>query len=92
MYRVEAQEVRVGLDGTEIVDADHLDIPAAGLGDCPKHVSSDATKPVDCNPDSHLCLSFTTFVIPPEGDKPSVKAIVVAARFSRAGAVNVVLR
>jgi hypothetical protein len=33
VHRVEAQQMGVGLDRAEIVDADHLDVLAAGLGD-----------------------------------------------------------
>src|SRR5215813_12672624 len=45
--------MRVGLDRPEVVDADHLDILAAGLGDGTQHVAADAAKPVDCDPNCH---------------------------------------
>jgi hypothetical protein len=43
----------VGLDRAEIVDADHLDIPAAGLGDSAEHIAADPAKSVDRDPDCH---------------------------------------
>ena len=58
MHGVEAQQMRVGLDRAEIVDADDLDILAAGLGDGPQDVAADAAKPVDRDPDCHARLSF----------------------------------
>ncbi len=56
MHGVEAQQMRVGLDRSEVVDADHLDVPAAGFGDGSEDVAADAAKPVDCDPDCHLRL------------------------------------
>jgi len=40
------QQMGVGLDRAEIVDADHFDIGAAGLGDGAQHVAADTAKPV----------------------------------------------
>ena len=54
MDRIEAQQMGVGLDRAEIVDADHLDILAAGLGDGAQYIAADAAKPVDRDPDCHL--------------------------------------
>ena len=51
MHRVEAQQMRVGLDRAEIVDADHFDVGAAGLGDGAQHVAADAAESIDGNPD-----------------------------------------
>ena len=53
MHAVEAQQMGVGLDRAEIVDADHLDVPTAGLGDGAQDVAADAAKPVDCDADCH---------------------------------------
>ena len=50
MDRIEAQQMGVGLDRAEIVDADNLDIGAAGFGDGPQHVAADAAKAVDGRP------------------------------------------
>ena len=55
VHGVKAEQVGVGLDRSEVVDADHLDILAAGLGDSAQHVAADAAKPVDCDPDCHAC-------------------------------------
>jgi hypothetical protein len=53
MHRIEAQQMGIGLDRAEIVDADHLDILAAGLGDGAQHIAADTAKPVDRDPDCH---------------------------------------
>jgi hypothetical protein len=53
MDRIEAQQMGVGLDRAEVVNADHLDVPAAGFGDGPQHIAADAAKSVDCDPDCH---------------------------------------
>ena len=47
VHAVVAQQVRVGLDGAEIVDRDDLDIGAAGLDDGAQDDAADAAKPVD---------------------------------------------
>ncbi len=67
MHRIEAQQMGVGLDRAEIVDADHLDILAAGLGDGAQHIAADAAKPIDRDPDCHACLSFNDFCQPRSG-------------------------
>ena len=54
--RIEAQQMGVGLDRAEVVEADHLDILAAGLGDSPEHIAADAAKSVDRDPDCHSIL------------------------------------
>jgi hypothetical protein len=53
VHGIEAQEVGIGLDRSEVVDPDHFDILAAGLGDGTQHIAADAAKPVDCDPDCH---------------------------------------
>ena len=54
MHGVEAQQMRVGLDRAEIVDADHFDVGAAGFGDGAQHVAADAAESIDGNPDHHV--------------------------------------
>ena len=56
VHAVEAQQMGVGLDRTEIVDGDDLDVLAAGFGDGAQHVAADAAESVDCNPDCHDTL------------------------------------
>ena len=56
MHAVVAQQVRVGLDGAEIVDGDHVDVLASGLVDGADDVAADAAESVDCNSDSHVVL------------------------------------
>src|SRR5712671_5216545 len=63
MHRIEAQQMGVGLDRAEVVDPDHFDILAAGLGDRPQHVAADAAKSVDGDPDCHS-ISPQKFKIP----------------------------
>jgi hypothetical protein len=42
--------VRIGLDRSEIVDADDLDVLAPGFSDRAQHVAADATKSIDGDP------------------------------------------
>ncbi|MGY3646526.1 hypothetical protein ACVWW2_001817 [Bradyrhizobium sp. LM4.3] len=44
MDAVEAKQMGVGLDRAEVVDADDLDVLAAGLSDGPQDVAADAAK------------------------------------------------
>ena len=57
MDRIVAEKMGVGLDRTEIVDADDLDVVAPGFIDRPQDEPADAPKPVDANPDGHRLLS-----------------------------------
>src|SRR5215208_4198054 len=56
MDGIEAQQMRVGLDGAEIVDCDNLDVLAAGFDDRAQNVSADAAETVDCHANSHSHL------------------------------------
>src|SRR6516225_4606563 len=47
VHGIEAQQMRIGLDRGEIVDADDLDIGTPRFGDGPQHVPADAAEPVD---------------------------------------------
>ena len=58
MHRVEAQQMRVGLDRAQIVDADHFDILAAGFRDRAQHVAADAAEAVDGNSNGHPATPF----------------------------------
>ena len=49
VHGIEAQEMRIGLDRGEIVDADDLDIGAPRFGDGTQHVAADAAEPVDAD-------------------------------------------
>ena len=53
VHAVVAQQMRVGFDRAEIVDADHLDVLAAGFGDGAQDVAADAAKSVDGDPNCH---------------------------------------
>ena len=67
MHGIETQKMGVGLDRAEVVDPDHFDVLAAGFGDGAKHIAADAAKPVDCDPDCHLCFSFNDLCHPRGG-------------------------
>ncbi len=60
MDGIEAQQMGVGLDRAEIVDAHHLDIRAAGLGDGAQHIAADTAKPVDRDADCHARFSLNS--------------------------------
>ena len=47
MHRIVAQQMGVGLDRAEIVDADDLDVVAAGFDDRAQDITADAAKPID---------------------------------------------
>ena len=57
MHEIVAQQMGVGLDRAEIVDADHFDVVAAGFGDGAQDIAADAAKPVDRDPDCHIVFS-----------------------------------
>ena len=56
MNRVEAQKVCVGLDRTQIIDCNHLDIGPTRFDDGAQHVPPDPAEAVDCHLDRHLVL------------------------------------
>src|SRR5262249_2616782 len=56
VHGIEAQEMRIGLDRGEIVDADDLDIGAPRFGDGTQHVAADAAEPVDADTNCHSRL------------------------------------
>src|SRR3954467_12660745 len=64
MDAVEAKQMGIGLDRAEVVDADYLDVLAAGLGDGPQDVTADAAKTVDSDADCHVSSPSMTVVIP----------------------------
>ena len=53
VHGIEAQQVGVGLDRAEIIDADDFDVLAAGFVDRPQDIAADAAKPVNRDPDCH---------------------------------------
>src|SRR6185369_16417016 len=53
MDTVEAQQVRIGLHGAEVVRGDYLDVLASALVDGAQDVAADAAEAVDADPDSH---------------------------------------
>ncbi len=57
MHGIETQQMGIGLDRAEIVDADDFDVLAAGLGDGAQHIAADTAKPVDRDPDYHAGIS-----------------------------------
>ena len=59
--RIVAQQMRVGLDRPEIVDADDLDILAPAFGDRAQHKAADAAEAVDGNPRHVILDAFLGF-------------------------------
>ena len=51
VHGIEPQEMRIGLNRSEVVDGDHLDIVALRLGDRAQNVAADAAEPVDGDTD-----------------------------------------
>src|SRR3984893_12639623 len=92
MHGIKAQEMGVGLDRAEIVDANHLDILAAGFGDGPQYVAADAAAPVDRDPDCHLSLLQLFLLSSRKALLPSTRVFAADARFGRAGADNMPVR
>ncbi len=82
VHGIEAQQVRIGLDRAEVVDADNLDVLAAGLGDGAQHIAADTPKPVDRDADCHARLSSNS-CCRPRGRAPT-RVLRRNARFSRA--------
>ena len=78
MHGVKAQQMGIGLDRSEIVDADHLDILAAGLGDGPQDVAADAAKPVDCDPDCHAVSPLIAGAVP--AGRGALRRVLTAVR------------
>ena len=54
MYAVEAQQMRVGFHGAEIVDGNHFDVDAARLDDRAQHIAADAAEAVDGDFNYHM--------------------------------------
>ncbi len=57
MHGIETQQMGVGLDRTEIVDGDNLNVSALRFGDRTKDIAADAAKTVDRDSNRH-CFSF----------------------------------
>src|SRR5690606_34331449 len=53
MYRIVAEEMRIGFDRSKIVDGDDLDILASRFQDCPDDIAADPAKSIDSYPHSH---------------------------------------
>ena len=54
VHGIEAEQVSVGLDRSEIVDRHHLDVLAAALHDGAQDVAADATESVDRDLHRHV--------------------------------------
>src|SRR6185295_3929571 len=53
VHRVVLEQMRVGLDRAEVVDADDLDVAALGFAQRAQHQSADAAEAVNPDPDRH---------------------------------------
>src|SRR5262249_35656754 len=58
MDRVKAEQVCVGLDRSEIVDGDDLDIVALGLDNGAQDITADTAEPVDGTTNRHSLAPF----------------------------------
>ena len=56
MHRVVAQQMRIGFDGAQIVDAHDDDVLAPRFHDRTQHQPTDASEPVDGDPNGHEIL------------------------------------
>src|SRR4029078_13472112 len=56
VHAVVAQQVRVGFNRTEVVDANDFNVLATGFGNGAKDIAPDAPKPVNANTDCHELL------------------------------------
>ncbi|MFC6657946.1 hypothetical protein ACFQEX_21970 [Roseibium salinum] len=56
MNGIVAQEVRIGFNRSEIVDADNFDVGAAGFDDAAQDIPADAAKTIDCYLGNHIPL------------------------------------
>ncbi len=54
MYRIVAQQMRVGLDRAQVVGRHHFDVAPPALHDGAEHKASDAAEAVDCDADGHF--------------------------------------
>src|SRR3546814_7234935 len=53
MHAVIAEQMRIGLDRAEIVDADHFDVGAAAFDNGTQHIAADAAETVNRNANRH---------------------------------------
>src|SRR5262249_10746702 len=49
VHGIETQEMCIGLDRSEVVDAHNLDVATPRFGNSAQHVATDATEPVDAH-------------------------------------------
>ncbi len=56
MHRIIFQEMRIGLDRSQIVERDDGDIVPSGFMYRPKDIAADPAKPVNAHPNSHAAL------------------------------------
>jgi hypothetical protein len=54
MHGIETEQMGVGLDWSDIVYGDDLDISAAGFHGCPQHKSADTAESTNGDPDRHF--------------------------------------
>src|SRR5690606_37815979 len=54
VHAVVPQQMRIGLDGAEVVDADHLDVGTAALHDSAEDEPADAPETIDRDAYSHF--------------------------------------
>ena len=72
MHAVVAQQMRVGLDRAEVVDADDLDVLAARLDDGAQDIAADAAEAVDRDTNGHLLRLLRLLVMPEPTRHPCI--------------------
>ena len=86
MHGIEAQQMGVGLDRAEIVNADYFDVLAAGFRNRPQDIAANAAKSVDRDADCHAGFSLNSWRHP--RGTGSTEGLRRIARFCRARTVK----
>src|ERR1700732_3695495 len=73
VHAVEAQEMRISLDGAEVVDRHHLDVGTSGFDDRAQDVAPDAPETIDRHLHRHRPFSFKILLWPYPRDRSSGK-------------------
>jgi hypothetical protein len=58
MHGIETEQMGIGLNRSDIVYRDDLDISAAGFHGCPQHKSADTAESINGDPDGHFDSSI----------------------------------
>jgi hypothetical protein len=53
MHGIEAKQMGIGLDRTQIIDGNHFDVVALSFKDSAQDIAANSPKPVDCDSQGH---------------------------------------